>query len=82
MPVEAKKFQMIDKRWMTIMEKAADTKKVIACCSMDMLKSFLPELDDGLEDCKRSLDEYLELKRLNFSRFYFVAESSLLIILS
>jgi hypothetical protein len=49
---------------------------------MDMLKSFLPELDDGLEECKRSLDEYLEIKRLNFSRFYFVAESSLLIILS
>jgi dynein heavy chain len=52
MPVEAKKFSSIDKRWMSIMEKAVDTKKVIACCSMDMLKSFLPELDEGLEECK------------------------------
>jgi dynein heavy chain len=64
------------------MEKASDTKKVIACCSMDMLKSFLPELEEHLEDCKRSLDEYLEIKRLNFSRFFFVSEQVLLIILS
>lgn len=82
MPLEAKKFQSIDKRWLSIMEKASDTKKVIACCSMDMLKSFLPELEEHLEDCKRSLDEYLEIKRLNFSRFFFVSEQVLLIILS
>jgi len=26
------------------MEKAVETKKVIACCQNDMLKDFLPEL--------------------------------------
>jgi dynein heavy chain len=82
MPLMAKKFQGIDKRWVSIMEKASDTKKVIACCSMDMLKSFLPELEEHLEDCKRSLDEFLEMKRLLFSRFFFVSEQVLLIILS
>jgi dynein heavy chain len=82
MPMEAKLFTQIDKRWIGIMEKASDAKKVIQCCSMDMLKSFLPELEQHLEECKRSLDNYLEIKRLNFSRFFFVSEQVLLIILS
>lgn len=32
MPLQAKQFQGIDKNWMKIMEKAVETKKVIACC--------------------------------------------------
>jgi len=36
---------------MKIMEKSVETKKVIACCSNDMLKDFLPDLEKKLEDC-------------------------------
>jgi len=73
MPVEAKKFQGIDKNWLKIMEKAVETKKVIPCCQNDMLKDFLPDLQKNLDVCQKSLEQYLEKKRKKFPRFYFVS---------
>jgi dynein heavy chain len=82
LPLIAKKFQQIDKTWMKIMEKASDCKKVLKCIQLEHLKSFLPGLDKDLEECQKSLDEYLETKRGKFSRFYFVSDPVLLVILS
>lgn len=64
------------------MEKAVETKKVIACCLNDMLKDFLPDLNRKLEDCQKMLEAYLEGKRKKFPRFYFVSNPTLLKILS
>lgn len=82
MPIQAKIFAGIDKTWMKIMEKSVETKKVIACCQNDMLKDFLPDLEAKLEECQKSLEAYLEGKRKNFPRFYFVSNPNLLKILS
>ena len=64
------------------MEKAVETKKVIPSCQNDMLKDFLPDLNNKLEECQKSLDDFLEGKRKNFPRFYFVSDTTLLKILS
>jgi len=82
MPLEAKKFQGIDKNWLKIMEKSSEIKKVVPCCQYDMLKTFLPSLQEGLEMCQKSLEQYLEGKRKIFPRFYFVSNPVLLKILS
>eukprot|EP00820_Chromera_velia_P029268 Cvel_12266.t1-p1 / transcript=Cvel_12266.t1 / gene=Cvel_12266 / organism=Chromera_velia_CCMP2878 / gene_product=Dynein gamma chain, flagellar outer arm, putative / transcript_product=Dynein gamma chain, flagellar outer arm, putative / location=Cvel_scaffold794:55107-67642(+) / protein_length=1727 / sequence_SO=supercontig / SO=protein_coding / is_pseudo=false len=82
MPAEAKKFQKIDKDWIKIMTKAADTRLVIECCQNDLLKQLLPSLQADLEDCQKSLESYLEGKRNKFPRFYFVSNPVLLKILS
>ena len=82
MPMEAKKFMDIDKKWLKIMGRAHEQKNVIQCCSDDMLKNFLSGLQDGLEVCQRKLDSYLEAKKKKFARFYFVSDSELLKILS
>lgn len=82
MPMEAKKFGQIDKDWMKIMSKSAETKLVIPCCQNDMLKSMLPVLNAGLETCQKSLESYLEGKRNKFPRFYFTSDPVLLKILS
>ena len=82
MPLQAKNFQGIDKNWMKIMEKSVETKKVIPCCQNDMLKDFLPDLLKKLEECQKSLEQYLEKKRKSFPRFYFVSNPTLLSILS
>jgi len=82
MPLEAKKFQGIDKTWLKIMEKTAEIKKVLPCCQYDMLTTFLPGLMNELEVCQRSLEQYLEGKRKVFPRFYFVSDETLLSILS
>jgi len=38
------------------MEKAVETKKVVPCCQNDMLNDFLPDLNDDLELCQKSLE--------------------------
>merc|ERR1719498_2025264 len=60
MPMEAKKFVQIDKDWIKIMQKSAETKQVVGCCQNDMLKQMLPVLGEGLEKCQKSLESYLE----------------------
>lgn len=82
MPTEAKKFAKIDKDWTRVMQKAEETSNAVICCANDVLKNTLPILYTELERCQKSLDNYLEQKRGKFPRFYFVADSVLLQILS
>jgi len=82
MPMEAKKFAQIDKDWIKIMQKSAETRLVVPCCQNDMLKQMLPVLAGGLETCQKSLESYLEGKRNKFPRFYFTSDPVLLKILS
>jgi dynein heavy chain len=82
MPTESKKFKNIDKQWLKIMERAAEQKNVIQCCTNDILKNSLGQLQEGLEFCQKKLENYLETKRNIFPRFYFCSDADLLKILS
>ena len=86
LPAESQKFLVVDRSWKQIM---ARTKKDPLCMnSMEDIAEGVSLLDQfnmnnaALDSIQKSLEEYLETKRMAFPRFYFLSNDELLEILS
>ena len=83
LPQEAKRFNQIDKTFIKMVHGAVDTLHVVSVCyGNDTILTLLPHLTDQLELCQKSLTAFLDTKRAQFPRFYFVSDPTLLEILS
>ncbi|EZA54880.1 Dynein beta chain, ciliary [Ooceraea biroi] len=82
LPVDAERFNRIDKEFKEMTEEMAKTPNVVEATNKDGLVSALDVLQKALVLCEKALAEYLETKRLAFPRFYFVSSSDLLDVLS
>ena len=65
-----------------MMDKAYPSKIVYSLCASNELTPDLLDIDRTLKECQQKLDIYLEGKRGQFPRFYFVSNGVLLDILS
>jgi len=82
LPAETTKFIKVDNYWKDLMRKTHDNPNVInAACAQGVLET-LAECNKLLEEVQKSLEEYLETKRVAFPRFYFLSNDELLEILS
>ena len=82
LPEDADRFRKIDQDTKKILIQAGTTGNVCKACNADGLLSSLENLQEGLSLCKKSLQNFLDGKRRQFPRFYFVSEADLLDLLS
>ena len=64
------------------MKTAVSQTSVMTACLQDGRFEKLHEMASSLEECQKSLNEYLDMKKKIFPRFYFVSNVALLDILS
>ena len=83
LPTEAQKFKIVDKNWKKTMLQTSKNPKVVACVQDDA--EYLDQFrisNQLLDEIQKSLEDYLETKRMAFPRFYFLSNDELLEILS
>ena len=82
MPNEARKFEVVDADWRRIMSAAVEDNHALVCTDQPNMLATLKENNVLLEAILKGLNDYLEVKRLFFPRFFFLSNDELLEILS
>uniref|UniRef100_A0A4X2JQB9 Dynein axonemal heavy chain 10 n=1 Tax=Vombatus ursinus TaxID=29139 RepID=A0A4X2JQB9_VOMUR len=81
LPDEAKKFDNIDRVFKRIMTETWKDPVIKKCCEAPNRLTDLQNINNGLEKCQKSLNDYLDSKRNAFPRFFFISDDELLSIL-
>ena len=82
LPLESKRFMNVDRFWRKTLGQTKNTPNVLTMCGNQKLLDQFADSNKMLESVQKSLAEYLETKRLAFSRFFFLSNDELLQILS
>ena len=82
LPDTAKDFAAIDAEVRSLLKEAAATANVKDASNKEGLLKSLEDITVKQELCKKRLNDFLDSKRQQFARFYFVSEADLLDILS
>eukprot|EP00752_Nemacystus_decipiens_P009956 g8879.t1 len=82
LPRESAIFMEVNAEFSLLMEAIFTHPNAIrACCTDPKMTEKITAMDSNLEIIQKSLDQYLETKRMVFPRFYFVSDDDLLEIL-
>ncbi|XP_075210784.1 dynein heavy chain 3, axonemal [Lycorma delicatula] len=82
MPEEARNFRSVDKNWRAIMTAVQEDTHILKATEYPNMLDVLQQSNKVLEEIQKSLNDYLEKKRLFFPRFFFLSNDELLEILS
>lgn len=78
LPEDTKRFEGIDSDFKELMKDAAGEMNCVNVCSVEGRFEALVGMRERLELCQKSLNEYLDIKKKIFPRFYFVSSVALL----
>ena len=81
LPQEHALFVQVNSEFFKVMERFSNDPNAKRGCGAPGLLATITKMDEGLERIQKSLDQYLETKRMVFPRFYFVSDDDLLEIL-
>eukprot|EP00928_Gymnodinium_smaydae_P068047 TRINITY_DN5109_c0_g5_i1.p1 TRINITY_DN5109_c0_g5~~TRINITY_DN5109_c0_g5_i1.p1 ORF type:complete len:4182 (+),score=1201.92 TRINITY_DN5109_c0_g5_i1:1381-13926(+) len=82
MPSEAKVFSGVDALWRNTMKAVVENPNVLDVSDIEGLLANFQDANKKLDAIQKSLNDYLETKRLAFPRFFFLSNDELLMILS
>jgi Ribonuclease G/E len=82
LPEDSRRFEVVDVKFKEFLIDIQAKPTVIAACTAGDRERVLKGMFKELEKCERALNEYLEVKKGIFPRFYFVSNAALLDILS
>lgn len=82
MPEEAEKFQQVDQIYRELLERTVESPYAISIARDKSNLTNLQEANEKLDAVQKGLASYLELKRIAFSRFFFLSNDEMLEILS
>ncbi|XP_030743682.1 dynein axonemal heavy chain 14 [Echinops telfairi] len=82
LPSEAKLFSKVISIWKDVMSKIQNKLEALQITTSAGILKILKKCNMYLENIKKSLEDYLETKRMIFPRFYFLSNAELLHILA
>lgn len=82
LPDDSKRFEGIDTELKELMRESCSGSLVLDACTREGRDAQLSNMHKELQICQKALNEYLEVKKNIFPRFYFVSNVALLDILS
>ncbi len=82
LPDASKIFSHVDLSWKAMMKRTNDAPLAITAGSFPGMKELLSQHNMHLDKIQKSLEDYLETKRMAFPRFYFLSNDELLEILA
>jgi dynein heavy chain len=82
LPEDAKRFEGIDTEFKDFLREIGSIPSIIECCAGEGREQALQGMFKELEKCEKALNDYLEVKKTMFPRFYFISNATLLDILS
>ena len=82
LPDDTKRFEGIDETFKDLQAACTSEPNVVKACSSDGRQAALKSMQEDLELCQKALNDYLDRKKKEYPRFYFVSTRALLDILS
>lgn len=82
LPTEGPLFLTVDQLWKKTMNEILAEPGIMDLVERENIKTNFDLAFETLEKITKSLNDYLELKRGVFPRFYFLADTDLLLILA
>jgi dynein heavy chain len=82
LPEDTKRFEAVDSEFKELIRDLQAKSGALVSCRAEGREQSLHTMHKELEKCEKALNEYLEIKKSVFPRFYFVSNAALLDILS
>eukprot|EP00924_Labyrinthula_sp_SR-Ha-C_P010247 snap_masked-scaffold_23-processed-gene-1.31-mRNA-1 protein AED:0.10 eAED:0.11 QI:0/-1/0/1/-1/1/1/0/4309 len=82
MPTEARRFKAVDQTWRKTLNAINLIPSVMITIQDDTLVKRFQQCNEKLDLIQKGLNDYLEIKRMSFARFFFLSNEELLEIVS